>query len=470
MAVPLIPGLSVATSKLDAVDSPAVAGSDSNGRGFSEHFDKKMDQLAEKRQAEPAAKAKGNAAKQAVDDKSAVEQGAQFNPNQHSVKPESEQVSANVLPAELLAETLAEEATGELMAVDNFIDGAVGLPGVAAVAAESGNLFPPEVVDDYLTTEDDLVAAEGVNYETGGDIVFDPLAQTNEPLPYRLESSSVEQKTLFDISNDRSAAFSAGVDSRQQNLAQKAGVVKINKPSPVSAEVVLPAEVLMKGTIGQVQAAEGLLKGAAAQMPEPEGLLKGPLAQMPEPDVLLKRPLAQTQLAAMQQTTERMIAGAPAQTVGATPQALVDRPTISLDTPVGHSRWGQDFNQRVQWAVNQSVSGAQIRINPQHMGPVEVKIQLQNEQLSISFTAQHGATREAIDAALPRLREMLSEQNVNLVDVDVSQHSFAEQGEKQASTTDDKLGRLSEAEQEESLFDESEAASRRYEGLFSDFA
>ncbi len=470
MAVPLIPGLSVATSKLDAVDSPAVAGSDSNGRGFSEHFDKKMDQLAEKRQAEPAAKAKGNAAKQAVDDKSAVEQGAQFNPNQHSVKPESEQVSANVLPAELLAETLAEEATGELMAVDNFIDGAVGLPGVAAVAAESGNLFPPEVVDDYLTTEDDLVAAEGVNYETGGDIVFDPLAQTNEPLPYRLESSSVEQKTLFDISNDRSAAFSAGVDSRQQNLAQKAGVVKINKPSPVSAEVVLPAEVLMKGTIGQVQAAEGLLKGAIDQVPTAEGLLKGPLAQMPEPDVLLKRPLAQTQLAAMQQTTERMIAGAPAQTVGATPQALVDRPTISLDTPVGHSRWGQDFNQRVQWAVNQSVSGAQIRINPQHMGPVEVKIQLQNEQLSISFTAQHGATREAIDAALPRLREMLSEQNVNLVDVDVSQHSFAEQGEKQASTTDDKLGRLSEAEQEESLFDESEAASRRYEGLFSDFA
>lgn len=120
--------------------------------------------------------------------------------------------------------------------------------------------------------------------------------------------------------------------------------------------------------------------------------------------------------------------------------------------------------------MNQSVSGAQIRINPQHMGPVEVKIQLQNEQLSISFTAQHGATREAIDAALPRLREMLSEQNVNLVDVDVSQHSFAEQGEKQASTTDDKLGRLSEAEQEEPLFDESEAASRRYEGLFSDFA
>lgn len=34
MAVPLIPGLSVATSKLDAVDSPAVAGSDSNGRGL----------------------------------------------------------------------------------------------------------------------------------------------------------------------------------------------------------------------------------------------------------------------------------------------------------------------------------------------------------------------------------------------------------------------------------------------------
>jgi|GEM_PF-647923 len=451
MAVPLIPGLSVATSKLDAVDSAVVAGSSSNDRGFSEHFDEKMERLADGKRAEPVAKAKGSAdAKQAVDDKSAVEHGVQLNPGQQNVKPEHRPVLSKVLPAELLGDGLTEGAAAEFVTVDSLIDGTVGLPEVAAVAAESGNLFPPEGGADVPVVADGLIDAVDINAEADIDIVFDPLAQANEPLPYRLEKDAVEQKTLFDVRGDRSAAFAAGVDSRQQSLAQKGAVFKVNKPAPA------PAEVLTKREIGHLPTADGLLKGAIAQMPESEGLLKGPLTQ--------------TQLAAMQQTTDRMVAGASAQAVSATPQAPVDRPTISLDTPVGHSRWGQDFNQRVQWAVNQSVSGAQIRINPQHMGPVEVKIQLQNEQLSISFTAQHGATREAIDAALPRLREMLSEQNVNLVDVDVSQHSFAEQREKQASTTDDKLGQVSEAEQEGSLFDQPETAPRHYEGLFSDFA
>ena len=457
MAVPLIPGLSVATSKLDTVDSAVVAGSASNDRGFSEHFDEKMERLADGQRAEPVAKAKGNAdAKQAVDDNSAVDNGVQLNPGQQNVKPELRPVLSNVLPAELLGDGLTEGAAAEFVPVDSLIDGTVGLPEVAAVAAESGNLFPPEDGADLLAVTDGLVDAVEVNAAAAIDIVFDPLAQANEPLPYRLEKDAVEQKTLFNVSNDRGTALGAGVDLRQQSLAQQGVVVNVNKPAPAPAEVVVPAEVLTKRDIAQLPTADALLKGPAAQMPEPEGLLKGPLAQ--------------TQLAAMQQTTDKMVVGAPAQTLGATPQALVDRPTISLDTPVGHSRWGLDFNQRVQWAVNQSVSGAQIRLNPQHMGPVEVKIQLQNEQLSISFTAQHGATREAIDAALPRLREMLSEQNVNLVDVDVSQHSFAEQGEKQASTTDDKLGQVSEAEQEGSLFDQPEAAPRHYEGLFSDFA
>ncbi len=81
---------------------------------------------------------------------------------------------------------------------------------------------------------------------------------------------------------------------------------------------------------------------------------------------------------------------------------------------------GDSFNQRIHWLVNQSVSGAEIRLNPQHMGPVEVRIQMQNDQATVSFTAQHAATKEAIDAALPRLREMLNEQNVNVVEMDVS--------------------------------------------------
>lgn len=150
----------------------------------------------------------------------------------------------------------------------------------------------------------------------------------------------------------------------------------------------------------------------------------------------------------------------------------LEKPSLLLDTPMGNARWGQDFNQRVQWMINQAVSGAEIRLNPQHMGPIEVRVLMQNDQATIAFSAQHGATREAIDAALPRLRELLSEQNVNVVDVDVSQHSFADQRDQQAlKNQQGGLGSLGIKEEGDALFDQvSTAQSRRYSGLFSEFA
>ncbi len=148
-----------------------------------------------------------------------------------------------------------------------------------------------------------------------------------------------------------------------------------------------------------------------------------------------------------------------------------EKPMLSLETPMSHSRWGQDFNQRVQWVIKQSMSGAQIRLNPQHMGPVEVRVQVNNDQTTISFTAQHGATREAIDAALPRLRDMLSQQDVNVVDVNVSQHSFAEQREQQAANGDaNSEGLMTDEETVESLFEQEGLAKPVYNGLFSGIA
>ena len=58
---------------------------------------------------------------------------------------------------------------------------------------------------------------------------------------------------------------------------------------------------------------------------------------------------------------------------------------------------------------------------------MEVRIQVQNEQASIQFSSAHGVVREALEAALPRLRDMFDASGVELVDVDVSGQSFAEQ-------------------------------------------
>ena len=126
-----------------------------------------------------------------------------------------------------------------------------------------------------------------------------------------------------------------------------------------------------------------------------------------------------------------------AQNVAPTDAAAVRTalPTTAVDTPLRQPGWDQALSERVMWVANQKFQGAEIKLNPAHLGPIEVRVQLHQDQAQISFTAQHAPAREALEAALPRLREMFAANGYNQVDVNVSQHSFAEQ-QRQAQSFD----------------------------------
>ncbi|MEQ1529970.1 MAG: flagellar hook-length control protein FliK, partial [Methylococcales bacterium] len=108
-----------------------------------------------------------------------------------------------------------------------------------------------------------------------------------------------------------------------------------------------------------------------------------------------------------------------------------DVPAISK--PLTHPDWNKEMGERILWMNNKAIPAAEIKLNPQHLGPITVRIDVSNQdQASVSFSAQHGVVREALEAALPKLREMMSAQNLNLVDVSVAQHSSSNQGQSQA--------------------------------------
>ncbi len=97
------------------------------------------------------------------------------------------------------------------------------------------------------------------------------------------------------------------------------------------------------------------------------------------------------------------------------------QPMLELNAPLGKSGWEQGLGERVLWLVGHSIQGASMRINPPHLGPIDIQLTLQNDQASVSFSAQHGVVREALEAAIPRLREMFGENNLQLANVDVGQ-------------------------------------------------
>jgi hypothetical protein len=108
--------------------------------------------------------------------------------------------------------------------------------------------------------------------------------------------------------------------------------------------------------------------------------------------------------------------------------------------------WEASFQSRVLWMVKEQVQFAELQLNPPHLGPVEVKITLQNHEASISFGSQQVLVREAIELALPRLREALGESGVHLMGVDVSGHS---PGQDHSQSGFDRERRGQETEEEE---------------------
>lgn len=83
--------------------------------------------------------------------------------------------------------------------------------------------------------------------------------------------------------------------------------------------------------------------------------------------------------------------------------------------------WHQELGDKLVWMHKQAVPSVELRLNPEHLGPIFVKIDVSHDQATVAFTAQHLAVKEAIEAAIPKLREMLGGQQLNLADVNVSQ-------------------------------------------------
>ncbi|MBI2289446.1 MAG: flagellar hook-length control protein FliK [Betaproteobacteria bacterium] len=119
----------------------------------------------------------------------------------------------------------------------------------------------------------------------------------------------------------------------------------------------------------------------------------------------------------------------------ATPPAYASAPAaqnLKLDIPVGAPGWNGELAQKVVWMATQQQQVAELRLNPPHLGPVEVKLTVGNDQgtqAGIQFASPHLATREAIESALPRLREMMADSGIALGDVTVGADSFQQQAE-----------------------------------------
>lgn len=105
-------------------------------------------------------------------------------------------------------------------------------------------------------------------------------------------------------------------------------------------------------------------------------------------------------------------------------EAVLPAITVSPD----NAQWNSQVGDRINWMVNNNMQRVEIRLDPPELGNLDIRLNMaKDNQASIMVHVTNATAKEAIESAIPRLREMFEQQGLNLADVDVSQQNFQQQ-------------------------------------------
>jgi flagellar hook-length control protein FliK len=138
-----------------------------------------------------------------------------------------------------------------------------------------------------------------------------------------------------------------------------------------------------------------------------------------------------------------------------------------IDVPPSSPKFTEQIAQRIGIMNTDKLQTARIQLDPPELGSLEIKIKVQQDQVSVSFSSGHQVVRDALEAQSPRLREMLEQQGVELTDVNVSDQQQQNAGEGQSGETN---GDASGDWAEDEMMEEAVINTVRSDSLVDDFA
>lgn len=114
--------------------------------------------------------------------------------------------------------------------------------------------------------------------------------------------------------------------------------------------------------------------------------------------------------------------------------------SLPVNTPVGARGWNDEVSNKLVWMIGRQEQRAELVLNPPQLGRVEVSLSMNEGQTNAVFVSANPAVRDALEAALPRLREMFADAGVTLgqaqVGADTGSNSPANQSTNQRENRD----------------------------------
>jgi len=99
----------------------------------------------------------------------------------------------------------------------------------------------------------------------------------------------------------------------------------------------------------------------------------------------------------------------------------------ALSPRVGEHGWSEALSNRVVVMAGKHEQAAELRLNPPELGPLKILLTISGDQASAQFISAHAPVRDAVEQALPRLQQMLSDNGITLGNTSVSGEAFSQQ-------------------------------------------
>ncbi|MBY7781615.1 flagellar hook-length control protein FliK [Vibrio fluvialis] len=129
------------------------------------------------------------------------------------------------------------------------------------------------------------------------------------------------------------------------------------------------------------------------------------------------------------QLAHQVAAAAGQQGLSATQTLRADQMQPQQSAPLHLSKEmsADDMAERVQVMMSKNLKHVDIRLDPPELGRLHIRMNMHGDGASVQFTVSNQQARDALEHSMPRLREMLAQQGVQLADTSVQQQNSGQQ-------------------------------------------
>lgn len=105
-------------------------------------------------------------------------------------------------------------------------------------------------------------------------------------------------------------------------------------------------------------------------------------------------------------------------------------PLFDIPQPVDNEQWVDMFSEHIVWFNQQGIKSALIKITPDDLGPLEINIKVVKDLTSVDIVSHSIQAKEILEQALPRLKDMMSVQGLDLAEVTIETDSNPQRSSK----------------------------------------